>query len=148
MLFKDLKINAKKKTRRTRVGRGRGSGMGKTSTYGHKGQSARSGGTKSPWFEGGQQRVVQRIPKSGFNNPFPTEYTIVNVGFLDEKFEAGASVTREVLYDRGLIATKKYKLKILSDGELKKALNITADKFSARAAEKITAAGGKAETIK
>ncbi len=148
MEFKDLKINKKKRTSRKRLGRGTGSGMGKTSTKGHKGQRARSGGAKAPWFEGGQQRFVQRMPKVGFNNIFRVEYQIVNLEMIDEKFSSGAAVTKESLYEVGLIKSKKKKLKVLGNGETKKAFNVTADKFSASAVTKIKNAGGKAELVK
>ena len=148
MDFKDLKVNKDKRTKKVRKGRGTGSGIGKTSGKGHKGQRARSGGAKAPWFEGGQQRLVQRLPKVGFNNIFAVEYEILNLGILNEKFESGSVVNRETLLSIGLIKTKKKKIKILANGELTKALNITADKFSAKAAEKIKIAGGKAELAK
>lgn len=148
MDFKDLKVNKNKRTKKVRKGRGTGSGIGKTSGKGHKGQNARSGGAKAPWFEGGQQRLVQRLPKVGFTNIFATEYEILNLGILNEKFETGSIVNRETLLSIGLIKTKKKKIKILANGELTKALNITADKFSAKAAEKIKIAGGKAELAK
>jgi large subunit ribosomal protein L15 len=148
MDFKDLKVNKDKRTKKVRKGRGTGSGIGKTSGKGHKGQRARSGGAKAPWFEGGQQRLVQRLPKVGFNNIFAVEYEILNLGTLNEKFETGSAVNRETLLSIGLIKTKKKKIKILANGELTKALNITADKFSAKAAEKIKIAGGKAELAK
>ncbi len=148
MDFKDLKVNKAKRTKKVRKGRGTGSGIGKTSGKGHKGQRARSGGAKAPWFEGGQQRLVQRLPKVGFNNIFAVNYEILNLEILNEKFESGAAVNRETLLAIGLIKTKKKLIKILANGELTKALNVTADKFSAKAAQKITAAGGKAEVTK
>ena len=148
MEFKDLKVNKAKRTKKVRKGRGTGSGIGKTSGKGHKGQRARSGGAKAPWFEGGQQRLVQRLPKVGFNNIFAVNYEIVNLAILDEKFTAGAAVNRESMLAIGLIKTKTKKIKILANGEVTKALNVTADKFSAKAAEKIVAAGGKAEVTK
>jgi|ERR1035437_39459 large subunit ribosomal protein L15 len=148
MDFKDLKVNKAKRTKKVRKGRGTGSGIGKTSGKGNKGQRARSGGAKAPWFEGGQQRLVQRLPKVGFNNFFKVDYEIVNLEILNEKFESGAAVNRETMLAIGLIKTKKKKIKILANGEVTKALNVTADKFSAKAAEKIKNAGGKAEVTK
>lgn len=148
MEFKDLKVNKDKRTKKVRKGRGTGSGIGKTSGKGHKGQRARSGGAKAPWFEGGQQRLVQRLPKVGFNNFFAVNYEIVNLAILEEKFAAGAAVNRESMLAIGLIKTKTKKIKILANGEVTKVLNVTADKFSAKAAEKIVAAGGKAEVTK
>lgn len=148
MDFKDLKVNKSKRTKKVRKGRGTGSGIGKTSGKGHKGQRARSGGAKAPWFEGGQQRLVQRLPKVGFNNIFAVNYEILNLEILNEKFESGAAVNRETLLAIGLIKTKKKPIKILANGEVTKVLNVTADKFSAKAAEKIKNAGGKAEIAK
>jgi large subunit ribosomal protein L15 len=148
MDFKGLKVNKAKRTKKVRKGRGTGSGIGKTSGKGNKGQRARSGGAKAPWFEGGQQRFVQRLPKVGFTNIFATEYEILNLQIIEEKFESGSSVNRESLLAKGIIKTKKKKIKILANGELTKVLNITADKFSAKAAEKIKNAGGKAELTK
>lgn len=78
-----------------RVGRGIGSGLGKTSGKGHKGQKARSGGGKGPYFEGGQTPLQRRMPKRGFSNArFKVEYTEVNVGLLD-RFECEAVITPE-----------------------------------------------------
>ena len=148
MLIKDLKVNKKKRTKKVRVGRGIGSGLGKTAGRGENGQKSRSGGTKNPWFEGGQQRVTQRIPKVGFNNIFREKYEIVNVGFLNEKFDDGAEITKKVLLDKGYINKKSYKLKILGNGDVKKALKVKADKFSKSAAEKIKKSGGEAEETK
>lgn len=148
MEFKDLKVNKAKRTKKVRVGRGTGSGMGKTSAKGFKGQKARSGGAKAPWFEGGQQRLVQRLPKVGFNNIFATKWQIINLTILDEKFDSGAVVNKEVLLEKNLIKSKSKLLKVLGNGDIKKPLNVTADKFSTGAAEKIKNAGGKAELVK
>jgi large subunit ribosomal protein L15 len=148
MEFKDLKVNKAKRTKKVRVGRGTGSGMGKTSAKGFKGQKARSGGAKAPWFEGGQQRLVQRLPKVGFNNIFAVKWQIVNLAILEEKFESGATVNKAALLEKNLIKSKSKLLKILGNGDIKKSLNVTADKFSAGAAEKIKNAGGKAELVK
>ncbi|PKL91833.1 MAG: 50S ribosomal protein L15 [Candidatus Goldiibacteriota bacterium HGW-Goldbacteria-1] len=143
MKFSDLKITKSKRKKKTRIGRGIGTGMGKTSAYGAKGQRARSGGAKAPWFEGGQQRLTQRIPKSGFNSPFPTEYEIVNVSTLDKKFNAGDTVDTAALYSKGCISKKGSLVKILGDGEITKALKVKADKLSKTAEDKIKKAGGE-----
>jgi large subunit ribosomal protein L15 len=148
MYLKGLKINGNKRTKKVRIGRGAGSGMGKTSARGEKGQKSRSGAGKPPWFEGGQQRFAQRVPKSGFKNTLRDEYEIVNLGFLNEKFEKGASIDKAVLYEKGYISDKKARLKVLGNGELSKPLNIKAEKFSKSAAEKIEKTGGKAEVVK
>jgi large subunit ribosomal protein L15 len=143
MKFEDLKITKEKRKKKTRIGRGPGSGMGKTSTGGNKGQRVRSGGAKSPWFEGGQQRLTQRIPKSGFRAPFEVNYQIVNIDMLDAKFESGETVDKDSLYKRGFLAHKTGLIKILGNGDIKKALKVKADKFSKSAVEKITKAGGE-----
>jgi large subunit ribosomal protein L15 len=148
MYLKGLKINGNKRTKKTRIGRGPGSGMGKTSARGEKGQKSRSGAGKPPWFEGGQQRFTQRIPKSGFKNVLREEYEIVNLGFLNDKFEAGAEIDKAVLLEKGYIHDKAARLKVLGDGELSKKFTVKADKFSKSAAEKIVHAGGKAENSK
>jgi large subunit ribosomal protein L15 len=145
MYLDKLKINGNKRTKKVRIGRGPGSGMGKTSARGEKGQKSRSGAGKPPWFEGGQQRFTQRVPKSGFKNFTKESFEIVNLGFLNEKFESGASIDKTVLYDKGYIASKIRKLKILGTGDVSKSFTVKADKFSKSAAEKIVKAGGKAE---
>jgi len=127
-----------------RLGRGIGSGHGKTSGKGHKGQKARSGGGVRPGFEGGQQPLYRRLPKRGFTNIFKKEYIVLNVRDL-ERFENGAEVTIESLYEIGLIKAVKDGVKILGTGELTKALTVRVDKVSQTAADKIVAAGGKVE---
>ncbi|HZG55593.1 50S ribosomal protein L15 [Paenibacillus sp.] len=131
---------------RKRVGRGVGSGMGKTSTRGHKGQNARSGGGVRPGFEGGQNPLYRRLPKRGFNNPFRKEYAIVNLEQLNS-FADGAEVTPEILINAGIIKNPLAGIKVLGDGELTVKLSVKANKFSKSAVEKITAAGGNAEVI-
>ncbi len=130
-----------------RVGRGTGSGHGKTSTRGHKGQNARSGGGTRPGFEGGQMPYIRRIPKRGFKNISRKEYAIVNLYVLEEKFNPGDVVDVETLVSKGVIKHIKDGVKILGDGELTKELTVRAHKFSKTAEEKIKAAGGKVEVI-
>jgi len=127
---------------KTRVGRGPGSGLGKTAGRGQKGQYARTRGFKRH-FEGGQTPIQRRLPKRGFKNPFPTLVAEVNVGAL-EVFAAGAKVDAEALASKGLLKGRWDKIKILGDGELTKAVTVTAHAFSKSAAEKIKKAGGKA----
>ena len=127
-----------------RLGRGIGSGTGKTAGKGHKGQNARSGGGVRPGFEGGQQPLARRMPKRGFTNIFKKEYVVLNVRDL-ERFDNGATVSYESLFDMGLIKAVKDGVKILGTGELTKALTVKVDKVSPAAAEKIAAAGGKVE---
>lgn len=133
---------------RKRVGRGIGSGTGKTSGRGSNGQNARSGGGTRPGFEGGQMPLFRRLPKRGFTNVFKKEYALVNISVL-ENFEDGTEVTPEILINSGLIKKAKAKdgVRILGDGELTKKLTVKAHHFSKAAAEKIEAAGGKAEVI-
>ncbi len=121
-----------------------GSGMGKTSARGHKGQRSRSGARMMRGFEGGQMPLHRRLPKRGFTNIFRTEYQVIN---LDRLVELGESnITQEVLV-KARLARKNDLIKILGDGELKKAFTVQAHKFSKSAQEKITKAGGKAEVI-
>ncbi len=128
-----------------RKGRGPGSGNGKTAGKGHKGQNARSGGGVRLGFEGGQLPLYRKLPKRGFHNKFATEYTIVNVGMLNDKFENGETVNLETLMAKGLVKKSLDGLKVLGNGELTKKLTVEAKVFSATAKEKIEAAGGKAE---
>ena len=130
------KANSNKK----RVGRGMGSGIGKTSGRGHKGQRSRSGSRMMRGFEGGQMPLHRRLPKRGFTNIFRTEYSVVNVGDLAALGQK--TINQEVLIKAGL-CSKNDLIKILGDGELSKAMTVHAAKFSASAAQKIAAAGGK-----
>lgn len=129
-----------------RVGRGIGSGHGKTSTRGHKGQKARSGGSIRPGFEGGQMPLQRRLPKRGFNNIFKKEWSIVNVKDLNI-FEDGTVVNQELLKQAGLIKKLDQDVKLLGDGELEKKLTVQVAKASQQAQDKITAKGGKVEVI-
>ena len=133
--------------KRKRVGRGPGSGHGKTSARGHKGRGARSGGNTPPGYEGGQMPLQRRLPKFGFHNPFRREFSVVNIGELEARFEAGAVVDGEALRAAGLIRNLNHPIKILADGTLTKALTVKAHKFSAAATERVQAAGGTAEVI-
>lgn len=130
-----------------RLGRGIGSGLGKTSGKGHKGQWARSGGGVRPGFEGGQMPITRKIPKRGFKSPFKKEFTIINVGELED-FDNGTVISAEYLLENGYVRSiAPNGLKILGDGELTKSLTVKANKFSQSAVEKIEKAGGKAEVI-
>ncbi|WP_018753976.1 50S ribosomal protein L15 [Paenibacillus sanguinis] len=131
---------------RKRVGRGTGSGMGKTSTRGHKGQNARSGGGVRPGFEGGQNPLYRRLPKRGFVNPTRKEYAILNIEDLNN-FAADTEVTPELLFEQGIVKDAKSGIKILGNGEITVKLTVKANKFSQSAVEKIEAAGGKTEVI-
>jgi len=130
-----------------RKGRGTGSGTGKTAGKGHKGQNARAGGGVRPGFEGGQMPLYRRIPKRGFNHArFAKVYTEVNVSALDV-FDSGATVTAEVLLEKGIIKKVNDGVAILGNGELSKKLVVQAAKFTKTASEKIEAAGGKVEVV-
>lgn len=135
-------IGGKRDTKR--VGRGIGSGTGKTSTRGHKGQWARSGGGVRPNFEGGQMPMTRRLPKIGFNNKrFEKKYNIVNLDDFDS-FNDGDKVGLVELVESGKInKVAKNGLKVLGNGELKKKVEIVAAKASKQAIEKIEKAGGK-----
>lgn len=128
-----------------RIGRGMGSGMGKTSTRGSKGQHAGTGFSQKRGFEGGQMPLHRRMPKRGFANVFRKEYAIVNLDRLD-KLE-GDAFTPERLIELGVIRKAQYGLKVLGQGALRRAITVSAHRFSKGAAEKIAAAGGKAEVL-
>ena len=128
-----------------RKGRGPGSGNGKTAGKGHKGQNARSGGGVRLGFEGGQLPLYRKLPKRGFHNKFATNYAIVNVATLNDKYEDGEIVNLESLKAKGIIKKPLDGLKVLGNGEISKKLTVEAKVFSATAKEKIEAAGGKAE---
>jgi large subunit ribosomal protein L15 len=133
--------------RRKRVGNGEGSGRGKTCGRGGKGQTARSGGSVRPGFEGGQMPLYRKLPHRGFNNKnFAADYAVVNLADLP-KIEGTTEVTRQVLVEHGLIRNNAGMIKILGDGEISNALTVTADKFSASAKAKIEAAGGTATVV-
>ena len=146
MKLEELKSPPGANKRVKRVGRGTGSGHGKTSTRGHKGQKARSGGGIRPGFEGGQMPLQRRLPKRGFTNIFKKEYAIVNIRELNS-FEDGSEINPEVLLNAGLINSIKDGVKILGDGEREKKLTVRAHKISRQAEEKITARGGRVEVI-
>lgn len=130
-----------------RIGRGAGSGQGKTAGKGHKGAKARSGYSRQAGFEGGQMPLQRRVPKRGFNNIFRTEYAVVNLSSLEERFEAGATVDAESLKACGLIRKELDGIKVLARGEVTKALNIKVNAVSEAAKVKIEAAGGTVEVL-
>jgi len=92
--------------------------------------------------------LQRRLPKHGFRNPFRVEYSVVNIGQLENCFEAGTVVDAEALRVRGLVSSLKRPIKVLGDGTLSKALTVKAQKFSSTAAERLQAAGGSAEVVK
>ena len=131
---------------RKRVGRGDGSGHGGTSGKGHKGQRARAGHNRKPNFEGGQMRLINKIPIRGFSNINRKDYLVVNVAALDG-FNAGAEITPELLKGAGLADGPGCGVKILGDGNLSKPLTVKAHAFTASARQKIEAAGGSCVTL-
>lgn len=132
--------------RKVRVGRGMGSKMPKTAGAGNKGQQSRRGYSRRPGFEGGQMPLHRRLPKRGFTAPDSTTYAVVNVDMLNA-FEAGETISPELLFNLGVLRVKREGVKVLGNGELKVALTVQAHAFSKSAQEKITAAGGKVEVI-
>ena len=150
MRLGDLRPARGSRKKAKRVGRGPGSGHGKTSTRGHKGHKARSGGGKPPGFEGGQMPLYRRIPKRGFKNPFRREFAVVNVADLARCFPQGGEVTPATLVDAGLLNTAASRLvKVLGGGDLGAglALTVRAHGFSKAAVAKIHAAGGQTEVL-
>lgn len=147
MRIHELKPAPGSKTSPKRVGRGIGSGLGKTAGKGHKGQKARSGGGKGPYFEGGQTPLQRRLPKRGFSNAvFRRVYAEVNIEDLN-RFALDSVITPELLRESGLVKQMYDGVKILGNGELKHALTVRAHGFSKSAAAKIEKAGGKVEVI-
>ena len=145
MKLNEISDNPGAKHAKKRVGRGIGSGLGKTAGRGGKGQTARSGGSIRPGFEGGQMPLYRKLPHRGFNQAaFRTEIAVVNVGALAGLSESVSEVNAKVLADHGLIRAGESSVKVLGDGELKRALRVSAAKFSASAKAKIEAAGGQA----
>jgi large subunit ribosomal protein L15 len=131
--------------RKKRVGCGEGGGHGKTSGRGGKGQSARSGSSIRPGFEGGQMPLYRKLPHRGFNNyEFRTEIAVVNLRDLAGLDESVKDVDATALAKAGLIRSGETTVKVLGDGEITRAINITAARFSESAKAKIEKAGGKA----
>jgi large subunit ribosomal protein L15 len=147
MRLHDLKPRPGAKHRRKRLGQGESSGHGKTSGRGGKGQTARSGSSIRPGFEGGQMPLIRRIPKRGFNNArFATRYLPVNIEALN-RFEDGARVDEQILREAGLANGRADGIKVLGDGELARKLTVRAHAFSASAKAKIEAKGGSCEVV-
>jgi large subunit ribosomal protein L15 len=141
MRLNGIKDNPGARKFRVRIGRGIGSGLGKTGGRGGKGQTARSG-VAIGGFEGGQMPLHRRVPKRGFHNIFRTEYAVVNLDTLAERFDEGTVVTPDLLREAGLIHSTRQPIKVLARGDVSKKLTVQAHKFSGKAAEKIQAAGG------
>ena len=129
---------------RKRLGRGPGSGHGKTAGRGHKGFKSRSGSGIKPGFEGGQMPLQRRLPKRGFTNIFRKEYAIVSLSQLNS-FDGSKEIDKAALVEAGIVKVGSL-VKVLANGEITKALNISVDKISGSAKSKIEAAGGKVVT--
>ncbi len=134
------------KTKR-RVGRGPGSGRGKTSGRGHKGQKSRSGGSIPAWFEGGQMPLSRRVPIKGFRNHTRKTYEVINISDLERSGLEG-EVTVDVLRASGIVSGSKKPVKVLANGEISRSLSLKVNAISAKAREKVEAAGGTVELIK
>jgi large subunit ribosomal protein L15 len=148
MKLHDLRRDPGSRKKRKRVGRGTGSGYGKTAGRGTKGQGARSGGGKGPYFEGGQLPLVRRLPfKRGFTNIRKVYYRPINVDQLVERFAPGAEVDPLSLAVVGLIRKPTDPVVILGRGDIDYALTVKAHRFSESARAKIEAAGGTTEEL-
>ena len=147
MKLHELKPAKGARTGERRLGRGIGSGLGKTSGKGNKGQWARSGGGVRIGFEGGQMPLARRLPKRGFDNIWKKQYTVINLGDL-EQLEDGTVVTLEYLLAEGLVSKAQPNgLKVLGNGTLTKKLTLKANKFSKSAEAKIKELGGEVEVL-
>ncbi|EMS81080.1 50S ribosomal protein L15 [Desulfotignum phosphitoxidans] len=144
MQLHDLAPAPGSRKNRKRVGRGPGSGMGKTSTRGHKGLKARSGGSVRPGFEGGQMPIYRRLPKRGFTNIFKTNNAVLNIKDL-ERFEEGVTIDPQILYQANLVKGRVDGIKILGSGDVTKKLVLKNLLVSKTARDKIEAAGGSVE---
>ena len=144
MQLHDLAPAPGSRKKRKKVGRGPGSGMGKTSTRGHKGLKARSGGSVRPGFEGGQMPIYRRLPKRGFFNIFKTNNAVLNVIDLD-RFEDGATIDIDALREAGMVKGRRDGVKILGMGEITKKFILKNILVSKTAKEKIESTGGSIE---
>ncbi|GMT44154.1 MAG TPA: 50S ribosomal protein L15 [Deltaproteobacteria bacterium] len=124
-----------------RIGRGDSSGHGTTAGRGTKGQKSRSGGTKGPYFEGGQMPLIRRVPKRGFHSPNRINFEVISLDDLKQRFQEGALVNRQSIYEVGLISKKGSNIKILANGTIDKKLKIESIHMSKAAREKLITAG-------
>ncbi len=146
MQLHQIKAPKGSRTKKVRLGRGPASGLGKQSGKGDKGQRSRSGNSIMLGSEGGQMPLIRRLPKVGFNTVNPIVYQVVQLDSLN-CFDANSTVNVEVLKKANILSSARKPYKILSRGEITKALTVQANAFSADAAEKIKKAGGKAEVV-
>ncbi len=144
MNLHSLKNSHGAKKRRMRVGRGESSGKGRTSGKGNKGQMSRTGHKHKPLFEGGQMKLIRRVPKRGFTSPNRVEYAALNIGELAKSI--AGDITPDSLVQAGRVSAKSL-IKILGNGEISEARTVKAHAFSATAKAKIEQAGGTCEVI-
>jgi len=147
MRIGDLKPARGAVKRRKRRGIGTGSGHGGTSTRGHKGLKARSGGSSPPWFEGGQMPLQRRVPKGGFRNPFRVEANIVNLRDVVRQFEPGSEITVEALREKRMVHGASRPVKVLGTGDVAGAYTFKVHGISEGARKKVEAAGGRVEIL-
>lgn len=148
MRLNDLRPAEGSTKKRKRVGRGTGSGKGKTSTRGTKGQNSRTGGGVSAVFEGGQLRLVKRLPKMrGFNNRFKVSYSPINLDTMERVFEQGAMIDPAALSAVGLLGKDSDPVVVLARGDIQKSIHVKAHRISETARQKIEAAGGSVEIL-
>lgn len=148
MKLNDLRPAEGSTKKRKRVGRGTGSGKGKTSTRGTKGQNSRTGGGVSAVFEGGQLRLVKRLPKMrGFNNRFKVSYSPINLDTMERVFEHGATIDPIALSAVGLLGKDSDPVVVLARGDIQKSIHVKAHRISEVARQKIEAAGGSVEIL-
>jgi large subunit ribosomal protein L15 len=148
MMLNEITALAGPHKRRMRVGRGESSGKGKTCGRGNKGCQSRAGGGVRLLTEGGQMPLFRRLPKRGFSNyNFRTEYAVVNVGTLNERFDDGATVDFNTLRKVRLVHDVDTPVRILGQGALEKRLSVEAHAFSQKAKEAIEKAGGTVRVI-
>ena len=133
--------------KKKRLGRGPGTGLGKTAGRGEKGQKSRSGYSSKTGFEGGQMPLHRRLPKRGFTNIFKKQWIEVSLEALAKSFAANDEITPEVMHHRGIIKKAKHDIVVLGNGEVTKALKVSAHRFTKSAKEKIEKAGGTVTVI-
>jgi len=147
MKLNELKPAEGARKKKRRIGRGPGSGSGKTSGRGHGGQKSRSGGSIPAWFEGGQMPLARRLPMKGFTNYTRKTFEVINVCDLERSGLEG-EVTVDVLRASGVVRGTRGKVKVLANGEITRAITLKVNAISAKAREKVEAAGGTIELIK
>ncbi|HYC05768.1 MAG TPA: 50S ribosomal protein L15 [Azospirillaceae bacterium] len=147
MKLTEISDNPGARKKRMRIGRGIGSGKGKTGGRGVKGQTSRTG-VSIKGFEGGQMPLHRRLPKRGFNNPFGTDFAIVNLGMIQQAFESGkldasVPVTAEALIGAGLVRQSRDGVRLLAKGAITTKATFEVAGASAAAVAAVEAAGGK-----